>query len=117
MNQVKKTHLGKELINDLLTIIEDKLIKLGLKAEDAEKISTEATIHVQSTFGGCSLYIPKFSPLTESLKERNDQIFKAFDGKNHADLARKFNLSMQSVYKILAARNNTLNFRTGKGNE
>jgi Mor family transcriptional regulator len=97
MSHVKNPHLGKELINELLTIIKDELVKRGLKDEDAEKISNAATTHVHSIFGGCSLYIPKFISITE----RNTRILKAFNGKNHADLAREFNLSMQAVYKIL----------------
>lgn len=49
-------------------------------------------------YGGTSLYIPKYDNLIAPAKRR--AVAKLFDGKNHKELARRFELSERSVYEI-----------------
>lgn len=51
------------------------------------------------TLGGLLVYIP--CARTVHLWARNEAIFLAFTGDNHAELAQRFGLSVCSVYRIL----------------
>jgi len=49
-------------------------------------------------YGGTSLYIPKYENLISPAKRR--AIGKLFNGRNHKELARRFEISERSVYEI-----------------
>ncbi len=46
-------------------------------------------------FGGFSIYIPKVMPDYEK------RVIAEFNGYNHATLATKYNVSMNTIYKII----------------
>ena len=46
-------------------------------------------------FGGFSIYIPKVMPDYEK------KVIAEFNGYNHAVLATKYNVSMNTIYKII----------------
>ena len=57
-----------------------------------EKLTNE---QIHKRFGGFSIYIPKVDPKYE------EKIMKQFNGYNHAYLATKFNVAVNTVYKVI----------------
>jgi len=49
------------------------------------------------------MYIPKASGVDEH--EKHCEIRKAFTGKNHKELSKRYNLSIQIIYKIVKTAN------------
>ena len=64
----------------------------------AEKIGVENLVKLTKQFGGMSIYIPK--PDTLLRRSKYTQIKKEFNGYNHAQLARKYNLSEKWIRNI-----------------
>ena len=54
-------------------------------------------------YGGTSLYIPKYENLIAPAKRR--AVGKLFNGRNHKELARRFELSERSIYEIASESN------------
>jgi len=65
--------------------------------EDIAKAVNEGTPEVElyKKFGGFSIYIPKVMPNYE------EKVLKEFNGYNHAVLATKYNVSMNTIYSII----------------
>lgn len=56
---------------------------------------------IVNRFAGSSIYIPqKYKELDKS--ERNALIASKFNGHNHKDLMREFELSQYTIYQIVA---------------
>lgn len=64
---------------------------------EAEEITAAFLNHLANNFSGISIYVPK------NIKESNRfaQIVAEFDGQNHRALARRFDVSLAAVYKVL----------------
>lgn len=75
-------------------------IGYGQTPETAQDMSAEAIAVIANTLGTGEVSIP-VNQL--QIKERNRKICQAFNGKNHAELARKFGLSKRQLYNILKA--------------
>lgn len=93
-------HLGRELLQDLA----DKLAAqaqhmLGISEAKAKHFAQEAAGRVADDWGGQNVYIPM--DLVGRLSERNFQMYREFTGNNQSDLATKYGLSVQCVYRIL----------------
>lgn len=65
----------------------------------ADCIGLENFKNLVRTFGGSSINIKISKNI--ALDYRNKQICSEFDGGNHKQLARKYNLSEASVYRIV----------------
>ena len=55
---------------------------------------------IQRQFAGSAIYIPKSHAYKRHA--RNLAILREFNGHNQADLARKYNLTVRGIYRILA---------------
>lgn len=89
-----------EILAELVAAIAPELIKHGLDAVAANEAAMSATERVRNEFGGLLLYIPRGNNF--DISERDEKIYGLFDGRNVDELARKFKLSVQHVYRILA---------------
>jgi Mor family transcriptional regulator len=58
----------------------------------------EAVLKIQSALGGVEIYIP-VPP--KDFKQRNEQIIQAFNGRNHAEICRRFSISLATLYRVL----------------
>lgn len=65
----------------------------------ADSIGMVNVIKLCKVFGGTSLYVPKLDSIIAPAKRR--VISKEFNGNNHKDLAKRFELSERSVYDIV----------------
>lgn len=88
-----------DLLMQIIVQIETELVERKLPQDDAEKIARDVCDNLRHTFGGEQFYFPKGADLDTLL--RHNQIYKESNGSNHAELARKFDTSIQNIYRIL----------------
>ena len=62
-------------------------------------ISKQLSRHITDNWRGQIIYFPKNTG--GELDERDRQIWAEFDGKNHQQLAKKYNLATQQIYQII----------------
>jgi len=73
---------------------------LGLQADAADQVAYDVLRQVLETCGGEYFYVPKGIRL--EAHSRDVVIWREFTGHNQRDLARKFNLTLQYIYRIIA---------------
>lgn len=73
--------------------------EFGVSEEQAENIGMIVAMKISQSWGGLNVYMPKALELFAC--EREKQIYNEFNGTNHAYLAKKYNLSLQWIYKIV----------------
>lgn len=89
-----------ELIADLEEQMVACLVSVAnIDRQSARVTAKQVSAHVSKHWGGQLLYIPKNH--VGKLSERDAEIWRKFDGKNHAALAKEFDLTMQQIYKIV----------------
>lgn len=89
-----------EILAEMVASLVPELVKHGLDAVTANEAAMSATESVRVNFAGQLLYIPR--GVQFDIAERDEKIYGLFDGVNVPELARKFKLSVQHVYRILA---------------
>ncbi|MCO7612907.1 Mor transcription activator family protein [Pseudomonas protegens] len=72
---------------------------LGVGPELAEAHGNEVAMLMATVWGGQVLYMPKGIHLQAS--KLHQQLFDEFSGRNQRELARKHNLSLAFVYKVI----------------
>ncbi|SUA57999.1 Mor transcription activator family protein [Oligella urethralis] len=88
-----------ELLEYLSKAIEAQLKKFEISDVQAESVGIHVSNKIAEDLGGQLLYIPKGVSLRLSLRDL--QIYKEYNGKNHAELSKKHGLSVQHIYKII----------------
>jgi Mor family transcriptional regulator len=78
----------------LAEILREKLAQHGL-----DELTEEIVSRFADRVGGERVYIAR-RPRSE-WAERNAQLRREFNGRNHAELARKYRLSRSRIYDIL----------------
>ncbi|MDF0606666.1 DNA-binding protein [Neisseriaceae bacterium TC5R-5] len=93
---------GPELLVDLAQHVAVILAEsLGLDEVKAEQVGRDIANRMAAHWGGQNIYFPM--GLSYKLSQRDRQIYDEFNGTNHSDLARKYGVSLQWVYKIVKA--------------
>jgi len=93
---------SNELLVNLMFQCSEILQKsLGVDPKLAEQIGWEISDRMSFVWGGQNIYIPKGVSYRASQRDR--EIYKEFNGKNQADLAMKYSISLQWLYKIIKA--------------
>lgn len=96
----KQSKQGKALLLDLRDLACSLLKSLKTVDEaSASQISNELMYQVSQHWGGQSIYIIKDD--TFQAEERDMEIYKEFNGYNHTELARKYDLTEIYIYRIL----------------
>lgn len=88
-----------EILADLAGLVLARALEY-LPGERAETLAIELAEDVRLKFGGALIYIPK--GCAADREGRNAAIWRDFNGRNHAALARKYGLALATVYDILA---------------
>ncbi len=94
--------LGTELLQDLA----DKLALLaqnylGVSEAKAKSFAAEAVATLADDWGGQNIYIPM--DMVGRRSQRNIKMYREFRGDNAPELASKYGLSVQHVYRITKA--------------
>lgn len=89
-----------QFLIDMREFIADKLKeRVALHHDEIEEISREVVELVRENHGGESVYIPKAAKWV--CKTKHDEIWQAFNGKNHRELAKQFDLGLSQIYRII----------------
>lgn len=88
-----------ELIADLEAQTTAFLSAEQIPKHTAQIISRKLSRHLCSNWGGQLIYFPKNQ--SGELDERDKQIYAEFNGCNHHELAKKYNLTEQRIYRIV----------------
>lgn len=88
-----------DLLADLAKHTVVAVQEFGVSEEQAENIGMIVAMKISQSWGGLNVYMPKALELFAC--EREKQIYNEFNGTNHAYLAKKYNLSLQWIYKIV----------------
>lgn len=88
-----------EILADLAGLVLARALEY-LPGECAETLAVELAEDVRLKFGGALVYIP--TGCAADRRDRNTAIWRDFNGRNHAHLARKYRLALQTIYDILA---------------
>lgn len=93
---------GPELLHDLAQHVSAALQELiEADKERADHVGQEIANRMAGHWGGQLIYFPIGTAI--KLSVRDLAIWNDFNGKNHSDLARKYGVSLQWIYKILKA--------------
>lgn len=88
-----------EILADLADLFHRRLTD-RLDPPAAADLALDLAEAIRLKWGGGLIYIPKGDAYER--RGRDATIWREFDGRNHADLARRFNLTLSCVYDILA---------------
>lgn len=89
-----------EIINDLAFHASQVLIEsMNIDSASAENAGQAIADRMMRNWGGQSIYFPK--GISGRASERDYQIYSECDGRNYAELAKKYNLTLQWIYKIV----------------
>lgn len=88
-----------EVLADLATLIYRRLCDL-LPTAVAADLARELAEAVRLEWGGGMIYIPQGARFER--QQRDATIWREFNGRNHAELARRHGLTLSCVYDILA---------------
>ena len=96
--------MADDRVPELVADLEDQmaaclLSSLTIDRKEALAISKKVARHETDNWGGQLIYIPKNH--LGKISERDLRVYAAFYGKNHAALAKLFDLTVQQIYKIV----------------
>ncbi len=74
------------------------LLGRRLTEKEAQALAAEIAPALSARIGG--RYLPKRDE--QAIQRRNAAVVQAFDGRNHAEVMRRFNISRRLFYNILA---------------
>lgn len=81
------------LQTDIQTAIEESLC---VEAGSAKVIASDVFKRLQTNWGGKELYIP-----ARNTDLRNQAIRSQFNGKNHAEVCKRYGISLRHLYRII----------------
>lgn len=90
-----------ELLADVAAQVGIVLADAGIDKEIAADAGLKAAEHLRTHWAGAPVYIPKGE--SYALTKRDLEIFEKFNGRNHASLAREYNLTVMRIYQIIKA--------------
>lgn len=91
--------LRHELLEDVVIQAMSILVDYGIDPIMAEQAGCGLADHLANHWGGQLVSIPKDH--VHRLAERDLAIYNRFNGKNHSELAREFNMGVRGIYKVL----------------
>lgn len=79
-----------------------EMIDVVDKVLDDRELSKMVVRRILDYFGGMQVYLPK----TESAfrEEIDEAIYQAFNGHNHKEVVRSFDITIQRLYEIIRAK-------------
>jgi len=88
-------------LTDMAEVIDAELKRQGLVSEDSDELpSLCIALSVVQVYQGSSHYMPRCDKVAISL--RNALIWREFNGRNVAELARRNGLTDRQLYSIIA---------------
>lgn len=97
--QGKHSQLGNALLSEVSQLTIDSLTSHNIDKDIADQVANHLRNSIATSWGGQLIYIPK--DLQAKLSTRDAQIYAEFNGKNHSELATKYNLNIARIYEII----------------
>ena len=91
---------GTQLLMDMIDANTEALIAAGIDSEAARVAALKAIDFVRKNYGGETIYITK--GVVIDVTKKHWQIWDEFTGGNKLALAKKYNLSVRMIEKIIA---------------
>jgi len=89
-----------EILQYVKDSIKSQALNESVPNDIAERLSYAVAENLRKDWGGMQVYICKGNELSK----RDAEIWATFTGNNHHELCRKFEITMQRVYKIIAVQ-------------
>jgi len=89
------------ILADMATLFRARLGQ-HLPDSEADVLTLACVDDLCLTFSGSQIYIPKREAMSRA--HRDSLIVREFDGHNHADLAKRYHLTVTQIYDIIARR-------------
>ncbi len=86
-------------LKDLYLRIQNALVNKNIDSHAAANIAKDVTDKIEDECGGLTLYISKKRIANANLKR--EQIISEFNGRNQKILAKKHNISIVHIYRLL----------------
>lgn len=93
---VKDGNKYPEVVADLAAKFAELFKQHGI--DDAMKLGWDAAILVNTELAGQQAYFPR----RHLVSQRDRQIYREFNGDNHSQLAKKYNMTDRQIYNIVA---------------
>ncbi|OPH34981.1 hypothetical protein B5J93_11530 [Moraxella equi] len=97
--QGKTSKQGNALLNDLKSHTESLLAEINIAPDLACQVANELMFQISQHWGGQLIYVIKDSKFLAD--KRDVEIYRAFNGHNHAELSQEYGLSLPYIYRIL----------------
>ncbi|MCB1950154.1 Mor transcription activator family protein [Nitrosomonas sp.] len=100
MSDIPKKHEMPELLTVIVRDTADTLKEcISIDADTAEHVGHEVALRVAQRLAKQLVYIPSAENFLKH--GRDEEIWRDFSGGNHNELARKYGISVQWVYRII----------------
>lgn len=87
-----------------------EMIDVVDKVLNDRELSKTVVRQILDYFGGMQIYLPKTD---RAFREEIDEaVYQAFNGRNHKDVVRSFDITIQRLYEILRAKRRSKNTAT-----
>ncbi len=100
---------------EMIAAVYSAFVTQGKPPPQAEVDAEVAVRGIYKTFRGSQVYIP-FSATTERAF-LHARIFAEFDGHNQQELSRKYEMSVQAIYRIIKKQRETNRIARGELND
>lgn len=91
---------GPELLVELAQHTSETVREIiDIEPEVADQIGQAVANRMMQVWGGQNVYFPM--GMVWKVSQRDREIFREFNGRNHHELARKFGVSLQWVYSVV----------------
>jgi len=97
---MQKNSQYPEILQDLKAHILITVKNESIANDVAEKIAHIASENIRKSWGGMMVYIPKGK--VYELNSRDQKIWDDFTGSNHHQVCKKYDISLQWLYKVIA---------------
>lgn len=89
-----------ELFQFIADCVSSGLQSSGVKPDEAVLLGGSVADQLAGTFGGLTISFPR--DMARRVREREEQAYAAFTGKNLADLAQRFQMTERGMRKLIA---------------
>lgn len=105
--------LRHELLSDFASHVAQVLLDHGIDEAIADQAGIAAADHIADHWGGQLVNVPK--DYRYRIAERDLQVWEEFRGNNHAELARRYGMTLRGVYKLISrVKSRGLDARQGR---
>lgn len=99
-NESKTRQRATSLLDDLANKVAQRARKdLKVSKGMAEQFGADVAEDISEDWGGLNFYLPK--DIVSKVRSRDAQIYDEFTGDNHEELALKYDMSIQYIYRIV----------------